>query len=199
MSLSAGALGNLIFSNMQAFGANGSNLHKFTTAVGTGIVTSIVGKSFVTADAGLVEGFGAGSGTGLTGPQPSAMESIALSLMPTKGKNAEKLMNAIMAATVTHLGSASLVSTDAPVFLGAGTIIPGSITVVESEMANNIDSQLLASGAKGKNRTILANAIAAGVARQILSAGTGTLTIAGSPLPGKTPTPGSGSGSGTIS
>lgn len=198
MALSPTVLAGLINSNLTSVGANGSNLTPFCTAVGAGIVMSIVGKPFTTLDTGLVTGIGAGVGTGITGLNSGDMVSIALSQMATTGDNAEKLMQAIMNATVTHLGAASLVSVDPIVFAGAGAIVVGTIGVIQTQMASNIDSQLSAVGAKGNNRTHLANAIAAGIAEQILSAGTGTLVITGSPTV-PTPVPGTGSGSGTIS
>ena len=197
MALSASTLGNLILTNMHAFGAKGKNLPAFCNAVGTGIVMSIVGKSFVTIDTGTVPGHGTGIGTGIMGPQSSVMEEIALSLMPTRGINAPKLMNAIMNATSSHLLDASLITVDTPVFQGSGIVTVGSITVVESEMASNIDSQLFLAQAHGVNRTILARAIAGGVAQQILASGTGNLIITGSPDTSDTYS-GSGAGVGTI-
>lgn len=202
MALSAGALASLIASNLQAQGAKGSNLQIFSTAVATGIVMSIVGKSFVTVDAGLTPGIGVGIGTGIAGLTSSTMVSTAIGMMSSTGVNAMKLMQAIMDATVSHLGSAaSLATADTPVFLGSGTVTPGSITVVASAMGSNIDSQLASSGAKGANRTALANAIAGGICANIISAGTGTVTITGTftgPTP-PGPIPGAGSGTGTIS
>lgn len=198
MALSPTVLAGLINSNLTSYGANGSNLTPFCTAVGAGIVMSVVGKAFVTSDVGLVTGIGAGVGTGITGLDSGDMVSIAIAQMVTTGSNAQKLMQAIMNATVTHLGQASLVSIDPIVFVGSGSIVVGSIAVIQSEMASNIDSQLASVGAKGSNRTHLANAIAAGIAQEILAAGTGALVITGSPtIP--IPVPGAGPGSGTIS
>lgn len=198
MALSPSVLAGLISSNLTSEGAKGANLQKFCAAVGAGIVQSIVGKAFTTTDVGLVIGAGAGTGVGVIGLSNSQMISVALSQMATKGRNAEKLMSAIMNATVTHLGSATLTTVNAPVFVGAGTVVVGSIAVVESQMALNIDTQLQGVGAKGKNRTHLANAIAAGVARQIIAAGTGTVTIVGSVIV-PPPVAGAGVGTGTIS
>jgi hypothetical protein len=198
MALSASVLAGLIQANLVAFGARGSNLTVFCNAVAAGIVESIVGAEFGTSDVGTVPGFGSGIGTGITGLSASTMESIALSFMPTTGSNAANLMNAIMNAVVTHLGEAAdLTSDDSPVFMGVGTIVPGGIGVVESEMASNIDSQLAAVGANGSNRTVLADAIAQGVTQNLVAAGTGTLTITGSAT--GTPGPGTGGGFGSIS
>ena len=198
MALSSSTLASLIQTNLMADGANGSNLQSFCTAVATGIVMSIIGKSFVTADVGLVGGIGAGTGTGIQGLVSLSMKSEGLSLMSSQGVNADGLMKAIMDATVSHLSSsASLSSIDTPVFSGVGTIVVGSIAVVPSEMSQNIDTQLQDVGAIGDNRTNLATAIGTAVANGILSSGTGTLVITGTPLSG--PNPGAGSGTGTIS
>lgn len=202
MALSPSALSSLMYANFQGFGAKGSNLQKFCDAISAGVVMSIVGKSFVTSDVGLVLGVGVGTGTGITGLSSSDMKSIALGLMPTTGKNAANMMQAIMDATVSHLGSAAaLATTDAPVFLGSGTVTVGTIAVVASAMSSNIDSQLQAMGANGKNRTILATAIGTGICTNILSSGTGTVTITGTftgPIP-PGPIPGAGAGAGIIS
>ena len=202
MSLSASTLSSLIQSNLQAYGANGKNLQKFCSAVAAGVVESIVGKSFTTSDVGLVPGNGIGTGTGITGLSSSDMKSVALSLMPTKGSNADHLMQAIMDGVVTHLSSAaSLSSTDTPVFSGTGTIEAGSIAVVAEQMSSNINSQLEAVGAEGKNVGVLSQAIGTGICTNILSSGSGTLTITGTftgPTP-PGPIPGAGSGEGVIS
>jgi len=196
MALSASVLANLIETNLQGYGANGSNLSKFCIAVATGIVMSIVGQSFTTLDVGTVPGTGAGTGVGITGLSQSTMVNLALAVMVSRGSNAANLMNAIMMAVVTHLGTASLSTIDTPVFLGTGTVVVGSITVVEGAMASNILTQMQGQGAHGSNLSNLCTAIATGIASNILSAGTGTLVITGSPS--GVPVPGTGTGVGTI-
>lgn len=202
MPLSPSALAGAIQSNLQAAGANGSNLQIFCNAIAAGIVMSIVGKPFATTDTGSVPGIGAGTGTGISGLSSSAMKSVALATMISQGSNASKMMQAIMDGVVSHLSSsAKLVSTHTPVFLGSGAVNVGSILVIAPEMSANIDSQLSAAGAKGVNKTNLSLAIATGICTNILSSGTGTVTITGtftgSIPPG--PVPGSGSGVGVIS
>lgn len=198
MPLSGSVLGNLIQTNLEGFGANGENLSAFCTAVGTGIVMSIVGQAFVTLDVGTVPGNGTGTGIGIIGLVSSGMESTALGAMSSQGSNAANLMNAIMSAVVSHLSSAAtLMSIDTPVFLGTGTIVVGSITVVQSVMSANILSQLQSAGAMGSNLSNLCTAIGTGVTTGILSSGSGILVITGSPS--GVPIPGTGSGTGTIS
>lgn len=197
MALSASALGSLIDSNLSSAGANGSNKTIFSNAIAAGIVMSIVGKSFSTIDVGTIPGTGVGVGTGLTGISSANMSSVAIAALPSTGTNAVPMMDAIMNAVQTHLATATLSSTHTPVFAGSGTIVVGSIPVVQSEMAGNIESQLSSAGANGSNKFALANAIAAGICTEILVAATGTVTISGSPS--GTPSPGGGSGTGVIS
>src|SRR5271170_261855 len=131
MALSANVLSGLIQANLEAFGADGYNLTKFCDGVAAGVVMSIVGQTFTTMDVGTIPGNGTGTGTGIVGLSSSAMETVALAAMSSRGVNAPNLMNAIMSAVVTHLGAAaSLASVDAPVYLGTGTIVVGSISVV---------------------------------------------------------------------
>ena len=198
MALSASVLGSLIDSNLSGFGANGSNRTIFSNAVAAGIIMSIVGKVFTTLDSGNISGSGTGIGTGIVSINSTPMTSVALAAFPTTGINASYLIQSIMNAVVTHLGSSAvLISSHSPVYSGTGTIIIGSIPVSISEMAGNIDSQLGSAGAAGSNRTVLSNAIASGIVTEILSAATGTVIITGSPS--GTPSAGSGSGSGVIS
>ena len=196
MGLSSNALSDLIKSNLQNVGAKGSNLTVFCQAVAAGIVSAIVGQTFTTMDVGSVSGSGTGVGTGITGLSVSNMADSALAAMSSRGSNASPLMQSIMAAVVQHLGDASLSSVDNPVFIGTGTIVVGSISVTENEMAAKILSELQNAGANGSNLSNLSTAIATGIASNILNAGTGMLNITGS---GGTPSHGTGSGTGTIS
>lgn len=196
MGLSASALGSLIDANLASAGAIGSMRTVFANAVAAGIVMSVVGKSFSTIDVGTIPGTGTGSGTGLTGLISATMTTTAVGLLPTTGVNAIPMMNAIMNAVVTHMGSAALNSTHTPVFAGSGTVVPGSIPVLAPELASNIEAQLTSAGANGSNKAILSAAIAGGVAIGFVTA-TGSVSISGSPS--GTPSPGGGSGTGVVS
>jgi hypothetical protein len=182
---------------MQTAGAKGNNLQKFCTAVATGIIEAITGQTFTTIDVGTITGAGTGTGIGIIGLSASSMEEIALASMSSTGKNAAPMMQAIMTAVVAYLGSAATLSTvDSPVFIGTGTIVVGSISVSASVMGSDIDSQLQSSGANGKNRTNLSDAIANGICSGILSSGTGAVVISGTGIPTG---PGTGVGTGIIS
>jgi hypothetical protein len=199
MPLVPSDLASLMQTELASLGAKGSNLPNFCLGVSTGIIMSIIGKTFTTSDVGTIIGVGAGIGTGIQGLLPASMKSVALSEMPTMGSNADPLMTGVMTATATYLAAnATLITVDIPVFAGTGTVNIGSILVIPTEMGNNIDSQLQAVGAQGSNRTILSMAIASGVCSGILTTGTGIVVITGSPtIP--TPIPGTGNGTGTIS
>jgi hypothetical protein len=198
MSLSASTLGSLIASNLTSHGALGANKVKFANAVAAGIVMSIAGKTFVTADVGTTPGAGVGSGVGITGLTSSNMVTTSMGVMPSTGVNASLMFQSIHDAVVSHLSSnALLTSSHTPVFLGAGTIVVGSIPVSISEMAGNINTQIVNAGANGSNKMILCTAIATGVVTEILSTATGTVAIVGSPS--GTPSPGAGAGAGVIS
>jgi hypothetical protein len=197
MALSGSQLGGFIDSTLVHMGSKGNNRTVFCNAVGAGVVMSIVGQSFTTIDAGLTPGSGIGTGTGITGLNIHNMIEVAISEMPSTGHNARKLFYAIMKGVIEELANATLTTTDTPVYLGKGDIVVGSILVIETVMALNIFSQLQTIGANGSNLMPLAKAIAAGIAREIISDGGGSVTIVGTPT--GIPVIGVGTGSGTIS
>lgn len=196
MSLSDSALSSLIEGNLAKYGKGGVNRKKFCDALAKGIVMTIVGKPFITQDIGTVAGPGVGNGTGIKTLQYSDMTQIALSMMPSKGANAQKFYDAINMAVVTHLQQASLKSTHAPVALGVGTIMHIS-SILAPEMLNNIDQQLQANGAKGVNRKVFCLCVSTGICTDILQNSTGQVIIIGSPI--GIPAPGAGVGAGVIS
>jgi hypothetical protein len=198
MSLQGEVLGTLIQDHLKAAGAKGSNMSKFCSAIGNGIVLATVGKSFMTIDTGTVPGVGSGTGVGIVGLSSDSMTNRALAKMKTKGKNAKKTMDAIMSATLEHYGSALLQSTHTPVFAGIGNIQVGSIGLVLQEMTDSIDQSLQQAGAKGKNRKNFCIAVATGIVEEVIEFGTGTVVIVGSPA-SPTPVPGVGTGAGVIS
>jgi hypothetical protein len=199
MALDASQLADMIDQQLVAQGANGDNKKKFCKAIATGIVKSVKGKTFVTLDVGTIPGIGQGTGIGIMGLMPDQMAKVAMAAGPTMlGANALKLMTAIMNATQQHFAmSASLSSTDTPVFLGSGVMVLGSIQVTPDEMSSNIKQALDDAGAKGKNREPLAKAVAAGVSFGLLTMGTGSLVIVGAPT--GIPVGGGGPGQGTVS
>jgi hypothetical protein len=189
----------VIKTELIAVGAQGSNMIKFCTAVATGIINAVKGKSFQTLDVGTVPGVGMGTGTGILGLMPNDMAQIGLAMAPTMaGSNAMPMMLAVMQATQLYFAmAASLSSTDTPVFLGSGTMITGSLMVSMDDMTSKLKSAFTDQGAKGKNMPIVCMAISAGVTFGLLTMATGALVIVGTPT--GTPVPGGGSGMGKVS
>ena len=197
--MSEGELGMLIDKYLQQADANGDNRTIFSMKVAEGIVMSIRNKPFATIDVGLVPGAGTGTGVGIVGLSEDHMTETALALFPSQGKNARPLVMAIMKATKEHLmAKALLTSNHAPVYTGVGTVQVGSIGVSKDEMSENIDEKLKSADANGENRKKFCDAIAAGVALELIGFGTGVVAITPTPPTPPTPVPGAGSGTGVI-
>ena len=189
-----------LMGTLSGVGMTGSRLFNFCNTVGSGSAMSVIGKSFSTVDVGTAPGAGVGMGTGIQGLSASIIKNqIYSECVSAFGQSGTRLMdfaNAVSKACVEQMGKATLSSTHTPVFLGSGTITPGSIKVSASEWGSNIQS----AGAGIMNGTkwaSFAKALGKGQALNILSMGTGTVTISGSPA--GTPSPGAGSGTGVIS
>ncbi len=153
---------------------------------------------FVTVDAGLTIGAGAGTGVGLTGIVPSVIQGLVFSKAASLGLIGPRLLDiadAYAQALVAQAALITLVSTHTPVFSGVGTITPGSIPVLGPEMGGNITIQGLSQAMIGPQWPSLATALGEGGAAGFLTA-TGSVAITGSGAPG---TPGAGAGAGTLS
>lgn len=182
-------------------GMVGSELTKFCTVVGNGCVTAVVGKAFVTTDAGTTPNAGTGTGVGISGVVKAVI--VAEMQVQALAEGYEQVTpeftdvaDAIATALISELAKASLSSTHAPVYLGVGTINPGSITVSASTWASAMEAAGVGQGLIGSRWPNFCRVVAKGCVKGMLS-GTGTVTIIGTP-PGS-PVPGVGVGSGTIS
>lgn len=178
----------------------GSRLHDFTDAVGPGSATHVIGKPFTTLDVGTVPGNGVGTGVGIIGFAPSQIASLIFSFCQSAGFLGSKLQDVCDAcgqAASAELALASLSSIDAPVFLGVGNIVPGSIGVDGSAWGSSIQSIGSGENFVGSKWPDFAQALGKGHALPVQSTGTGILAITGSPS--GVPVPGSGSGTGVIS
>lgn len=194
MPLSSITLGSLIDTNLINKRAVGSNRTIFSNAIAKGIVNSIVGSTFTTSDTGTGTG-GTGTGTGITGLNSTVMINNALSTMISTGTNAQPMMDAIMNAVITHLGSATLTTVNPAVGNGTGTVNIGTFSTNILNMKTNIQTELENIGAVGVNRSNLSLSIATGIVNELLASGTGTVTISGGVGGGST----SGTGTGTVS
>lgn len=196
MPLVSAAWSTQLYGILQGMGFMGSKLLDFTDAVAQGSVGHVVGKAFVTVDTGTVPGTGAGVGVGLSGFSPisSAIYAFAVASFGQAGSKLQDLCDAIGQAHNAQLALAALVSTHSPVFVGSGTVVPGSIPVVGTGWGSQV--QAAAPGFVGSQWANFAQAIGKGCAAGYPTA-TGTVVISGSPS--GVPVPGAGSGAGTIS
>jgi hypothetical protein len=195
--------GTLMFSTMMgklaAAGMAGPQLPSFCNAVASGSVLSVIGKPFNTVDVGLIPGIGVGIGVGILGiAAPLVMAQIiaAGAGLGLLGPQFPTVADAIATGLVAEAALATLSSFHTPVFLGVGTIIPGSILVVAPEWASNVQALGTASGFLGGSWPSMCQAIGIGCTAGFPTA-TGIVVIAGSPT--FIPVPGGGAGFGFIS
>lgn len=203
MPMSDSSMTNTLYGILSGKGFKGPKLMAYCKAVSGGSVMSQVGKSFNTADTGLIPGVGAGIGTGIMGLVQSAMKGNIIGAgqgLDQKGPKFPDLADGIATAVIAEAGNALLTSAHGPVFLGVGVVIPGSIPVVASEWAGNIQSLGAASQFKGPKWPNHCKAIGNGCVQSYPTA-TGIVTISGSFTgsipPG--PLPGAGAGAGVVS
>jgi len=202
MALSVSVLDGLLQTNLQSrlapynFGVPGISFTDFTHAVAFGIVTNIVGSTFITVDTGSVAGSGVGAGVGIVGLNQAALSSLIYancsSLWGTTGVRLQDFTDAIAQSVVTHLLAATLTSTHSPVYAGTGVVSFALSSMNQSAMASSIQN---ANTFNGPLWSRWCTAIANGVVSHIKSVGTGIVTITGSGSGGS----GSGSGTGVVS
>ena len=192
---------NDLYSRLVGIGFEGSSLQKLANTIGDGSAMAVVGVAFTTVDVGTVPGAGIGTGTGITGLSASAMSNnmytLSVSSFGSEGSKLKDICDAIAASCVAQLALAHLASVDAPVVIGTGSVVVGSIAVTASSWSSAISTQGEANGFQGSQWPNWAQAIGGGQAQEVLADGTGSLIIAGA-TPGS-PSPGTGGGTGTIS
>jgi hypothetical protein len=190
-----------------AKGFTGKRFFQFCQVIAQAAVLSVKGKPFATTDTGLTIGAGPGTGIGIMGLSKGLIKSRIISLgagQQMLGYRFPDVADIIAAATVKEMGKATLTSTHAPVFKGAGTIIPGSIPVVASQWVSHLKSQGQGKRFIGRRFPNFCQAVGQACASNFPQA-TGTVAISGVwfrlPIIGTTPTkvPGGGAGTGTIS
>lgn len=199
MSLDPSRMAANMFGILRGKGFKGPRLMDYCLAISEGSVMSIAGKSFATADVGTIPGAGVGTGTGLTAIQQGTVQGTTVSTAQGtkfKGPKLVDVADAFGQALIAECSQATLSSTHAPVFAGAGNIIPGSIPVVDAEWSGNIFNQGKAKRFIGPEWMNWCKALAAGGVAGFATA-TGVVAIAGAPA--GIPVPGAGSGVGVIS
>jgi hypothetical protein len=204
MPLITSAWSGLLLTQFSGIEFSGPKLPDFCNAIASGSTQHLIGRKFDTIDAGLTIGAGPSPGTGI------GVIGIVSSIVSAKiydtaksafGQAGPKLMDTcdvIASVLVTQMSLATLTSTHTPVFLGSGTVTPGSINVDGGAWGSAI--QNAAPDFQGSMWPAFANAIGVGCAEGFKTA-TGQVVIAGSwsGLPVPSPVPGAGSGSGNIS
>lgn len=202
MALIATTWRDSLYGSLVGKGFDGDSLLDLCSAIASGSVFHVVGKSFATVDAGSVPGTGAGTGIGVTGllvaNLASAIYAEAVSRFGQAGDSLQDLCDSIADVCVEQLGLATLVSSHSPVFAGSGTVTVGSIPVVGSGWSSAIDSEGAGVGFEGVSWPDMAASIGISQADEVTARGTGTVAITGSATGGPV-VPGTGAGTGVIS
>lgn len=192
-------MSNIFSSLLAGRGFRGPRLRDFTDACGLGSQKTIVGKTFNTVDVGSVPGTGVGTGTGLFNIPLSVVANGIISVCAGfgfRGPLLPAIAQDYASSLVNESGKTTLSSTHSPVFLGTGTVVPGSIPVVDVEWGNNIFSIAQSRGFIGPRWSQFAFALGVGSVRGYKTA-TGTVAIVGSPS--GIPVGGGGTGVGVLS
>jgi hypothetical protein len=180
-------------------GFTGSELDTYCTFIARGIILTLVGASFATADTGSGSGSGVGEGTGLSGMIDTAVVNAMIAEGATKGFNltgeAQTSYERTVEGITAELAFATLTSTHSPVFAGTGIVVAGSIPITASQISDAMYTAGTSLGFTGGSLRDFCDVIGAGIELGI-SQLTGSVIITGS---GGTPSGATGSGSGTIS
>lgn len=200
MSLIGSRWSSTLFGNLSAMGFVGTHLQKFTDAVGLGSVAHVAGKPFATADVGSVAGAGVGTGVGIVGIVEADLSNLiftkCVSRFGQAGSHLKICCDALAASCKTEMALATLTSSHAPVFLGAGTVVVGSVGVVPLGWGADIAAAGTLQSFIGVQWPNFSAAIGEGQAEHVIANGTGTVAIVGS---GGIPSGGAGAGAGVIS
>jgi hypothetical protein len=204
MSLDFSRMAADMYARGQAIRFKGPRFMDYCKIVSQGSIESIVGKAFVTADVGLIPGAGpsAGIGTAITGVQAATIKTMIITTangFQFKGPRLPDIAGLFADALVQEIANATLTSTHAPVFTGAGVVNQGSYTVVQPAWASLIFTYGTAKRFKGPKWMNWCTALATGAVAGFADA-SGQVVIAGSfggsAPPG--PLPGAGAGAGIV-
>jgi len=187
--LSGSVLGNLINQQMLAMGLKGTKAPLFSTAVGTGIVTSILASNiYVGQSTGIGTGAGKGTGMvlGIVGPAVGMSIYGQMQSQSLKGTKSLQLAMAIGNAFAMHILSGQIQSVSTPVVVGTGT---GKLQGIAGPLiATSIMGFFTAMGFTGTKLLQMATAIGNGIASSMASAQVMTVIVGGgyppSPLSG---------------
>lgn len=205
MSLIASVLTGLIQTSLTTKlapyngGVLGPQFVNFTTALGDGINSGIVGSTFTTSDTGSVTNPGAGTGSSITGLVSSTLSTSmydnCVTLFGSAGARLHDITDAIAESLITHLANAVLTSTHTPVYTGTGVVSFSTSSMDPAVMSLFISTA--APAFTGIHWVNFCNAVSNGVVSHIKSVGSGSVVITGVAPP--SPVPGAGVGSGVVS
>lgn len=204
MPINGAACGSMIQLQMLAAGFTGQNSNQLASAIGNGVINSILSTAIYSGTStGLGIGTGASigkiSGTIVTGAALGGLIFTQMTAMGLLGEKAQTLANAVGKGIAAHMALAIVQGTSTIVGIGAGTGVV--VGVVGPAVGAQIFTMMSAQGLIGQNAIQLANAIGNGVALAIQSS-TVTTTITGAAVgtvpPAFPPIPSTGTDIGRI-
>jgi len=201
MALNGAQLGNLILSQSSARGIVGSEMPRFSLAMGMGIVESFLEMNKVnTIDTGVMT---VGKGTGkMSGIIPSGLTQVVVPLLMGNGilgTRMKGLAEAVCYATAMHLNSANTVeTTHSTVALGSG--VGKVLNLIPSKMESRIMQKMSGQNYNGIMLNPLVRAFSMGFCQNIMATAIVNVVISGSPAPliAGSPVPSGGSGVGKV-
>jgi len=201
MALSGGQLGKLIMAQCASRGILGSEIPRFSAAMGEGIVESFKEMNKVqTIDVGVMT-VGTGKGK-MTGILPDNLVKVVIPLLMAQGILGTKmkdLAEAVCFATAMHFTAMNEVETShSTVALGSGT---GKVLgLTPNKMESKIMQKMKAQNYDGTMLKPLVKAFSTGFCLNIMATGIVTVAITGSPAPLilGVPIPSGGSGKGKV-
>ncbi len=201
MALNGGQLGKLILAQCAAKGILGSEMPKFSKAMGEGIVESFVEMNKVqTIDVGVMT---VGSGKGkMTGIIPDNLVKVVIPLLMAQGILGTKmkdLAEGVCFATAIHFNTMNEVeTTHSTVALGSGT---GKVLgLTPNKMESKIMQKMKAQNYDGTMLKPLVKAFSTGFCLNVMATAIVTVAIVGTPAPLilGAPIPSGGSGKGKV-
>ena len=201
MALNGGMLGKLILAQCASKGILGSEIAKFSKAMGEGIVESFVEMNKVqTIDVGVMtSGTGKGKMSGVVSTALSGMVIPLLMSQGILGTRMKDLAEAVCNATAMHLNTMNMVeTTHSTVALGSGV---GKVTgLIPAKMESKILQKMMANNYNGTMMKPLVKAISVGICTNVMATAIVSVVIVGAPAPLilGVPIPSSGSGKGKV-
>jgi len=201
MALNGNLLSKLIYSQCSARGVNGSEMLRFSSALGEGTVESFIKMNEVqTIDTGvLTVGVGKGKMTGITA---SALTGAVVPLMLGQnifGISMRSFTEGICAACELHFNQTNEVTT-AHTSVSIGSGVGKVLNLIPSIMESRILSKMAGYSYNGTMLKPFVNAFSTGFCNNVMATAVVNVIISGtaSPLAGGSPIPSTGVGKGKV-